>query len=77
LVTPGSYILATDGIMRVVYDTPRGELGWAADNPAAAAEEFAAAHPEFAIEEPKWLFNESILTKSISAWPSAWLKRLQ
>ncbi len=75
LVTLGSYILATDGIMRDVNDTPRGKPGWASDNPAAAAEEFAAAHPQFVIEEPTWRFNESDLSRPITAWPSAWLKR--
>jgi cephalosporin hydroxylase len=76
LVTPGSFIVATDGIMRDVYDVPRGSAPWRTDNPAHAAEEFAARHPEFAIEAPRWRFNESDLDKNITAWPSAWLKRL-
>jgi cephalosporin hydroxylase len=75
LVTPGSYIVATDGSMRDLTDVPRGKPEWASDNPAAAAEEFAARHPEFSIEQPPWLFNESELTKNITHWPSAWLKR--
>ena len=75
LVTPGSYIVATDGIMREVYDVPRGNPEWRRDNPADAAEEFAARHPEFVIEAPPWAFNESDLDKNITAWPSAWLRR--
>jgi len=75
LVTSGSYIVATDGIMRDVCDVPRGTPSWKEDNPARAAEEFAAAHPEFVIDEPRWRFNESDLDKSITAWPSAWLRR--
>lgn len=75
LVTPESYIVATDGVMKFVHDTPRGQPSWVDDNPAAAAVEFAARQPEFVIEEPAWLFNESSLDKSITAWPSAWLKR--
>lgn len=75
LVTPGSYIVATDGIMRDVHDVPRGSAHWRTDNPAHAAEEFVARHPEFAVETPRWLFNESELDKNISAWPSAWLRR--
>ncbi|HEX9407691.1 MAG TPA: CmcI family methyltransferase [Thermoanaerobaculia bacterium] len=75
LVTPGSYIVATDGIMGLVHDTPRGRPEWADDNPAQAAIEFAARHPEFVIEEPRWRFNESELDRTITAWPSAWLKR--
>lgn len=75
LVTPGSYIVATDGIMRDVHDVPRGTPGWVTDNPAQAAEDFAARHPEFTIEAPAWRFNESPLDQNITAWPSAWLRK--
>ena len=75
LVTPGSYIVATDGIMREVCDAPRGAAAWREDNPAQAAEDFAARHPEFVIEAPRWRFNESELDRNITAWPSAWLKK--
>jgi cephalosporin hydroxylase len=59
LVTPGSYIVATDGIQRDVHDVPRGTPGWITDNPAQAAEDFAARHPDFVLEAPAWRFNES------------------
>jgi cephalosporin hydroxylase len=75
LVTPESYIVATDGIMREVYDAPRGKPEWKQDNPAQAAHDFVAAHPEFVIEAPAWRFNESELSKPITAWPDAWLRR--
>ena len=75
-VTPGSYIVATDGIMQLVHDVPRGQPGWRTDNPAKAAIDFASQHRQFVIEEPAWQFNESRLDKSITAWPSAWLKRV-
>ena len=75
-VTPGSYIVATDGIMRLVHDAPRGRPAWATDNPAQAAIDFVARHPEFVIEVPAWRFNESPLAKPITAWPDAWLKRV-
>ena len=75
LVTAGSYIVATDGIMRDVHDVPRGVPGWITDNPAQAAEDFAARHPEFTVESPAWRFNESQLDRNITAWPSAWLKK--
>lgn len=74
-VTPGSYIVATDGSMRDLHDVPRGNPNWTWDHPAAAAEEFAAAHPNFCLEQPPWQFNESTLTKNITHWPNAWLKR--
>lgn len=75
-VSPQSYIVATDGIMRLVHDAPRGKPGWAKDNPARAAADFAARQPQFVIEEPPWRFNESPLDKPITAWPNAWLKRV-
>jgi cephalosporin hydroxylase len=75
LVMPGSYIVATDGIMKDLNDVPRGVSDWNVDNPAAAAAEFVQEHPEFVIEEPSWPFNESDLTENITHWPSAWLRR--
>ena len=76
LVTPGSYIVATDGSMRDLYDVPRGRPEWASDNPAAAAADFARRHPEFVLEQPAWPFNESELSENITHWPGAWLRRL-
>jgi cephalosporin hydroxylase len=75
LVTPESYIVATDGIMKDVFDTPRGDPSWREDHPTAAAEEFAAAHSEFELAQPPWPFNESELTEDVTHWPSAWLRR--
>jgi cephalosporin hydroxylase len=75
MVTPGSYIVATDGIMRDLYDVPRGKPEWIDDHPSAAAEEFVKKHPEFVIEQPAWMFNESSLDKNLTHWPNAWLKR--
>lgn len=75
LVTPGSYIVATDGIMLDLADVPRGGKDWAKDNPTAAAAEFAARHPEFVLEQPAWPFNESTLAANITHWPGAWLRR--
>jgi cephalosporin hydroxylase len=75
LVSPDSYIVATDGVMKDLYDVPRGDSKWASDNPVQAAVEFAGRHPEFALEQPAWVFNESELTENITHWPSAWLRR--
>lgn len=76
LVTPGSYIVATDGIMEQVCDVPRGKPDWRSDNPAEAAREFASEHPEFLLETPKWPFCESELLANVTHWPSAYLRRL-
>lgn len=75
LVTPESYLVATDGIMYDLADVPRGVPGWTTDNPTFAARDFAAKHPEFLIEQPAWPFNESELEQNITHWPEAWLKR--
>jgi cephalosporin hydroxylase len=77
LVTPGSYIVATDGIMQDLYDTPRGKPEWLHDHPAAAVIEFAETHSEFVVEQPLWNFNESDLVKNITHWPGAWVKRIK
>lgn len=75
LVTPGSYIVATDGIMKDLHDVPRGDPSWRDDHPTAAAAEFAVAHPEFVLEQPPWTFNESALEQNVTYWPGAWLRR--
>jgi cephalosporin hydroxylase len=75
LVTEGSYIVATDGIMEDLHDVPRGAVKWTTDNPSAAAREFAARHEEFLLEQPRWPFNESELDRNITHWPDAWLRR--
>ncbi len=75
LVTPGSYIVATDGIMESVADSPRGNPSWKTDNPCSAVKEFIDAHPEFVVETPPWPFCESHLTENVTHWPVAWLKR--
>jgi cephalosporin hydroxylase len=76
LVTLGSYIVATDGIMRDLTNVPRGKPDWGHDNPAQAAEDFVARNPNFQIAEPAWHFNESTLSGNVTHWPSAWLKRV-
>ena len=76
LVTPDSYIIATDGIMLDLGDVPRGQPKWSWDNPTSAAEEFAVAHEDFVLEQPPWPFNESKLTANITHWPGAWLRKI-
>jgi cephalosporin hydroxylase len=75
-VTKGSYIVATDGIMRDLHDVPRGERDWEWDNPSTAAMDFLETHDDFVLEIPEWSFNESNLNENITHWPNAWLKRV-
>lgn len=76
LVTVGSYIVATDGIMRDLHDVPRGQPGWATDNPAAAAADFARRRKDFVLEEPRFPFNEGSIDFRVTHWPGAWLRRV-
>jgi cephalosporin hydroxylase len=75
-VSPDSYLIAMDGIMRLVADSPRAKPSWATDNPANAAEDFVQRDRRYVIESPTWQFNESPLDKPITAWPSAYLRRV-
>jgi cephalosporin hydroxylase len=75
LVTPGSCIVAADGIMRDLADVPGGETEWEYDHPAAAAREFIARHPEFEMRQPVWKVNTSPLGQNVTYWPDGWLWR--
>lgn len=75
LVTPGSYIVACDGIMKQVQGAPRTSDDWSWNNPISAVDSFISAHPEFECVEPKWPFNESQLKERVTYWPKAFLRR--
>jgi cephalosporin hydroxylase len=75
LVSPGSYIVVADGVMRDLYDVPRGKAEWEQDNPTQAARDFLAERLDFVLEPLEPLFNESALDHSATYWPEAWLKR--
>jgi cephalosporin hydroxylase len=75
LVTPGSYIVATDAVMEQVHDTPRGKPEWLRDNPGAAVREFIEKHSEFELEDPPFIFNETATSLILTHWPSAYLRR--
>jgi cephalosporin hydroxylase len=77
LVTRDSYIVATDGCMKDVFDAPNGKAEWTWDNPSTAATTFAEQQPAFVLEEPGFRFNESELTERITYWPSAFIKRVK
>jgi cephalosporin hydroxylase len=76
LVTPGSYLVATDGVMRDLSDVPGGRPEWGRDNPAEAAREFLARHTEFVPETPAGPFRESELRDPVTHWPCGWLRRV-
>ena len=75
LVSPGSYIVATDGIMSQVVGAPRSQPDWNWNNPREAAREFLAAHSEFVLSPPQIPFNEGAVTERVTYWPDSWLLR--
>ncbi|MCI0702083.1 MAG: cephalosporin hydroxylase family protein, partial [Planctomycetia bacterium] len=76
LVGPGSYIVATDGIMAAVAGRPGSKPGWEWDNPSEAAREFASDNPHFRLEELGFLFNEGKIAEHVTHWPGAYLRRV-
>jgi len=75
LVSPGSYIVACDGIMQQVVGAPRTSEDWSWNNPISAVNEFIAKHPEFECVEPAWPFNEGKITERVTYWPKAFLRK--
>ena len=76
MVSIGSYIVATDGIMRDLVGAPGIPADWAQDNPSVAAEAFAAARDDFVLEVPPRDFAETKLA-ALTYWPSAYLRRVR
>jgi cephalosporin hydroxylase len=76
LVSPGSYIVATDGIMHWLDNAPRTEPDWSWNNPKNAAEEFLTTHPEFVNSPLQFPFNEGTVSGPVTYWPGAWLRRV-
>ena len=77
LVTPGSYIVAMDGIMGKLAGAPRSQPDWGDNNPRQAALEWARRNPDFVIEEPAFLFNEGLVKERVTYWPNAFLRRVR
>ena len=75
LVTAGSYLVATDGVMQDLHDVPAGDRAWKSDNPVEATKEFLTRHPEFELVDWTPPFNESNVAAQITYWPSAWLRK--
>jgi cephalosporin hydroxylase len=75
IVSPGSYIVATDGIMHWLGNAPRTKPDWSWNNPRDAALAFLKTHPEFELAVPIPPFNEGAVTEPVTYWPQAWLRR--
>ncbi len=75
LVSPGSYMVACDGIMAELAGAPRSAPDWAWNNPVAAVEAFLARNPAFVLEEPGFPFNEGAVRNRVTYWPKSFLRR--
>lgn len=75
IVTPGSYILSQDGVMKLVAGMPRTNPDWDTNNPVGANEEFLAKHPEFELKLPARPFDETMQTPECSHHPVGWMCR--
>ena len=77
LVSPGSYIVACDGIMAQVAGAPRTQPDWTWNNPISAVEEFLERAPMFRLEEPGFAFNEGAVRERVTYWPKSFLRRIE
>ncbi len=77
LITVGSYIVASDGIMEQVAGGPRTQPDWTWNNPRRAALAFVEEDRRFAIAEPEWLFNEGFARDRVTYWPDAFVRRIE
>jgi len=75
LVSPGSYIVAADGIMADLVGAPRSSEDWAWNNPRAAVSDFLQQNPDFELHEPAFLFNEGSVTEPVTYWPGSFIRR--
>lgn len=75
LVTPGSYILSQDGVMKLVAGMPGSKDDWDENNPITAVQAFLAERPEFELRPLARPFDETLETPDASHHPFGWLYR--
>lgn len=76
LVSPGSYLIAADGIMAQVAGAPRTESDWRWNNPREAVRQFLEEQDQFVLEPPPFIFNEGNVGTTPTYWIDGWLKRV-
>ncbi len=75
LVTPGSWLIVADGLMRDIVGAPRTDPEWSWNNPRSAIETFLTEREDF--EEPPVVFpfNEGEVRERVTYWKGGWLRR--
>lgn len=77
LVTPGSYIVAMDGITARLAGAPRAAEDWSSSNPHAAMTEFLRENRDFVLETPVPPFNEGAAADRPSYIYGGFLRRVR
>jgi cephalosporin hydroxylase len=77
LVSVGSYIIATDGIMKMVTGLDRTTADFSWNNPKDAAIEFVTNNKNFVIEQPTFPFSESVVDEMVTYWQGGYIKRIK
>lgn len=78
LVAVGSYVIATDGIMRDVAGAPRTGADWRTNNPVAAVDAFLREDDRFERHLPARAFDESLgIADNVSYFRDGWLRRVR
>jgi cephalosporin hydroxylase len=75
LVTPGSYMVAADGIMADLAGAPRSQPDWTWNNPKTAVADFLKTDREFEAARQPVPFNEGLVVEPVTYWPDGWLKK--
>jgi cephalosporin hydroxylase len=78
MVAVGSYLIATDGIMRDVAGAPRTAADWHDNNPVSAVDAFLREDDRFERSLPARAFDESLgIADNVSYFRDGWLRRVR
>ncbi|KAF0226929.1 MAG: Cephalosporin [Beijerinckiaceae bacterium] len=77
MVSVGSYLVVTDGVMEFLAGDPRAPKEWVHDNPRRAALEYAKAGKGFVADTPAPGYTEASCDIRTTYWPDAYLKRVK
>lgn len=71
LVTPGSYMVAMDGVQQYLAEAPGGKPEWVEDNPRTAVHDFVAENPE------AWVIDPYYTRMHATCSPDGFLRKLE
>ncbi len=77
MVSVGSYIVATDGIMKELSGVPGAGDNWETDNPQHSVDDFLSENDGFVLEQPKPIFSQAHTDYVHTYWPNAWLRKVK